>query len=823
MLSPTGEAVSGARVLATGMQTGDLTYDEVLSGPQGRFRFEGLPEWPLRIVAHAEGWGPGYADGVRARQVPATAALVRVLLACPAGLLEGRVQAVTGRAIPHAIVACRLRPEDAYNLAPPPSRSLEVWRAVTDGEGRFSAPNPGPEAGSPDRAFLAVRAPGFLPNDVALFFFLQRPERVIVLREYGSTFWGSVKDGNTGGPLEGAVVEVVGESGTRLARGICGADGRYSLENTTLSTGGVIVASAPGYAPVTRQWPRGVLNAGGEWVGDFVLRPAITLRVFVSTARGGGPAGGAQVRLQASQMYTGCAEPIHFPRVAPTDPAGLAVFEGVDPEMATRRPFVTVAWRGTSLGPFPLVLDRGEVHVELPALHATRLTVRDPSGRGAGGARVEIRRRPGPGAANHGGTIVAVLGYTVADGTLDLELDDGAYLATASHRDWSAALAQFDIPGGLAGVDIVLARGIPVTGLVRGAAGEPVAGATVQAYDHRQEVALGYLLPSLNMSTTLTDAAGTFRLPPVPSGTDLTVTADDGRHGWAGLFARFEGAPLEIRLLSGRLLGTLLSLDGLPVSGADVWATVMAAPERGNAHDRRQAGMGEAVLRCARTDSGGRFVLRALPAGLAIVVAGVDGRQLAMQTAPVDPQRDMEIVLQVAVGRRSLRIRTVNIPADCSPMSVTVLSGQGTPVHEVVKVADQREINLVLPPTAEIVEIAAARLIPARTALGRVGEQLDLTLDGSRFGVLTVQVDWGPAGPLEGARLVLSTPAGGGMAIPLGDEGPLHLRSQPAGGRVSLQLVADGHLRAFAEVDLAAMAQQTVRLNVAGAGSSGGR
>ena len=259
-----GVPVPGARVIAWADGTPRDAAIASRTGADGRFRFEGLPEGPLRVEA---------MEGERRAEARGALAGTDVRLVLGGGRLVGRVF-VDGRpATDFRVAAAPIEPgrggaaaqrvlsEDGrFHLQLPPGR-YEI-RAGADGAGPAAQIAEAPGAGDSAEVVFELSA--------------------------GGTIEGTVRDAATGAPLDGVRVsvsrsriyafgrgsDVPGEPGT-----LTGADGTFRLAGVPTDRRVPVFAWKPGYRPTRPSVVRAgegasarveiVLAPGGEGESAF--------------------------------------------------------------------------------------------------------------------------------------------------------------------------------------------------------------------------------------------------------------------------------------------------------------------------------------------------------------------------------------------------------------------------------------------------------------------------------------------------------------------------------------------------------------------------
>jgi protocatechuate 3,4-dioxygenase beta subunit len=480
-----GAPVAGATVLARSEGGGADVSAETVAGRLGG--------------GSAGGWDPGLALAAGADTGLVTATGLRFVprgelgvlvgplpFPPPAGAASVRVAAPTGGA-PGAAAGAPALPVDP---------ALEP-RFVTDRDGRFRLTGL-----APGRYRVLAAHPEFAdgaspPREVELD---GAPAEIEVVLYAGLILHGSVVD-ERGAPVAGAAVEAKsGPSGPDPRYTVTGADGRYRL--TPIATDVVLEVGAPGHGSAAREIAVGPL--GGAPVlrrEDFTLVQAdAALEGRVLDANGSAVAG-ASVRVAGGASRAA--------RPAVTDAAGqfrLAGVVGGSHRLRVEHPDYAPAEVEAATG--------AAVELRLSFGGAIAVDVRDRSG-GAPIAGASVLARGPAGAARR-----AAAGR---DGRVELgRLTPGRWTVEASARGYAAASADVEVAAGdrrdplsAPAVRVELTRGATLSGVVRDAAGQRVAGASVTA----------------GRAHAASDADGRFRLTDVASG-PVTVEAEkDGARG----------------------------------------------------------------------------------------------------------------------------------------------------------------------------------------------------------------------------------------------------------------------------------------------------
>ncbi|HEX5719813.1 MAG TPA: carboxypeptidase regulatory-like domain-containing protein [Thermoanaerobaculia bacterium] len=783
----------------------ERTGPAAVTDGEGRFRIEELPARELDIEARKPGFAPR---------------IVRRLPVLPGDGTEG--PADLGTLVLHPGAAARGRVTDAAGR---PLAGTEVWLVEDDGgpplpaaqiargkpaasaghDGRFAVEDL--EAGR--RIHLAAGRKGYVTAAVRGIEVPTREPVVLVLEEAARVSGEVVTEG--GEPVAGAAVHLGGRSlpaGTvgipirpaELARqAAADAAGRFVLEEVA-SGEAELRAEAEGFQPSA---PVPVTIVPGKSVDGvrLVLSAGAALAGTVSM-KGGGPAAGARVTVG--------------PVSALADADGLYRVAGIPPgprEVEVRHPGSNRQVRqmeieaGTNAADF--LLDGGQ---------PVAGRVMDEAGEPVEGARVEIRLQDPwdphtyTAASDDGGGFVFP---TVAAGLYDLRAGGTGY----AESEAEGAVRVEGRP--VEGVQVVLRRGVTVSGRLLGLSFEELAAAEVAAE-----------APHGGSRGGTVDYQGVYEIPDLAPGDWLVRGSVRGRNRQAE--ARVTLAPgaremeRDLRFGGGLTLTGSVSHGGEPLSEARV-----------SAH-----GFEAAMVRSGMTDHQGSFRLEGLEPGryrLSISSA----REMLNYNEVVEVLADRDVVIDVPTAQVS---GSVISEATSQPVPRVVVylqqlvgdgGGQGASVINVITdeagrflvgrvLAGRHRLTVRHPghaPAEQIVEVQAGasldgveiRLSPAdgleavvRLASGRVPPGLAVAVfDGAGRQVAVEGQTPDAAGRARfatvppGAWEVLVTGTGGvGVRVPVKVPGPPVEVVLPDAGRVRVRVPSLAEANAVATLVL---------------------
>jgi hypothetical protein len=298
-----------------------------------------------------------------------------------------------------------------------------------------------------------------------------------------------------------------------------------------------------------------------------------------------------------------------------TDEEGKFRAEGVPPGTADLSIFAP-GYRSKQPPGIPVPEDRDVEGLEIALEKASALEIRvlDSRGKPVDGAWIEVQRTDSPAPERRG--------RTDAEGRCLLEgIEPGHYEVSARSEEQGQARTTLDTTDGVTARDLVLAKGVEVSGRVSGESGEPVPGASLSLRPAGKGAAL----------TAHAAADGTFRFQSVGDGTfRLAGSAPDFAETFAPGEVQVAGQEvrgLDLRLSRGATLtGKVLGLDPEELGSVLVLAV---RPDQASLQPLQ-----------GRVDGQGRYRIEGLgPGDWQVVAHQLKGRSL------LEP-------LQIATGRR---------------------------------------------------------------------------------------------------------------------------------------------------------------------------
>ncbi len=582
------------------------------SDAAGRFRIAGLhPQARYRLEAALEGF-PRLVRDVPAPDAGSRDDVSMALVMARGPRVVGRVAGPAGEPVAGARVG--LRPE-AYRSGPFQTAETPELSATTDGEGAFEIADV--PAG---KAEAVVVASGWASGELRDLDVPGGPGRVdvgVLTLEPEVPIEGRVVDPD-GRPIRGARVSArpaSNRSGFGPGRSwspspepaTTASDGRFRLGGFGAGERVSVDVSAQGYLPLSRPGLR--LPAAGPL--ELRLAPAATIEGRVVDVRGR-PVAGAFVG-PSSQVWSGglrttakADEDGEF-SLSPVAP-GVRVIEASADGYVTSSPHSVEVVAGRETPPVEIVL-------ETAAVLAGRVLTAD--GLPVAGATITARRQAIRQSRQDSAT-------SDGDGHFAFDrLAPGRVTIRAAKEGFTAAEVEAEAGQDGASVELVLGRGVEVSGRLVDEGGEPVAGGEVTLVPS----AVSFATPDEPRATTRSD--GTFTLSGVADGEYRIGVLDRWRLRYTSPGpVVVEGAAVrgvEVRL-PGRaaVRGRLLGLE--PDQAAGLTITASSSSNPGAPHPGR-------VL-----DGGGYEITDLLPGDWQVRAAVADGGPVATARVTIDPE-----------------------------------------------------------------------------------------------------------------------------------------------------------------------------------------
>lgn len=397
--------------------------------------------------------------------------------------------------------------------------------------------------------------------------------------------------------------------------------------------------------------------------------------------------------------------------------------------------------------------------------------------------------------------------WSRAGGLFELEMPAGHYLVTAEHPRFSPTrgTALELLPGNPAphALEILLAPAAELTGVVRDAAGQPLA--------HRLVSVVGRMTPEPRYEETKDDGSFAF----AGLGADLVQVAIQPSYTRLVELAQGQSLHLEIVLSDGRDLEGTVLLAGVPAAG---WKARLIITE---------GGMG---VRMAEIDADGKFRLPALPFGthdFYVVQGEQQLRSCYHQTVSIGPETPAPLHIDVPVLNVWGRVTTAaGEPAFAFVVwrPVTGSSYRGGTLGEVVSRgmpyslrtdADGKYAIPVIPPGEyEVFAVNETHgTVWDTRQLRESGEQPDIVLAGGL--AVTVEVVDDAGSPVAGAWGILRKTAQEAPSSPLirqaDSTGRLRFHQVPL-GTYDLVVQKKGYSQGRGAVSLRAGAEEQMRV-----------
>lgn len=637
--------LGGAPVIVQGISNDYVEPLQVVTDAKGRFEARGLHSiryavtigeglWPRLRPADAGrmhdegGGGPQFADLTNARS-----ATVEIPLTL-APLVTGRVTDVEGKAVAGAFVQVILTGRSSFDFA-----QSEFTRTSADGRYSLSAPPFAPA----ELAEVAVRLRTSSTVRSKPFPLGTEDKRVDVVMPKLENVTLRVVDAAGKGVPQARVVFVPTEEGPALreldvlfmpmfaTRSLRANDaGELALQLTPGKYD--FAATAEGFQVRTLA-ERAIAR---PTTIDLALEQAFTIRGRVH--RKGAGVANAHVAVDNRERARRPDRPIATKADGTFEITGLA--RGKYTLQVTK---------------FEELIDRsieaeapGNVDVELPPAGTLRLRVLDAVTREAVeqfmysieplDQRAEMRR----GRSMSRGDMQT--------GTLTTTLSAGRYRVSANAQGYTESRPQEVVVSDRApaDVEILLDRGITLTGRVTDEAGTPLSDASVFVMNEEVNELASRSSTRMGPGNARTGADGTFSISGLQAGR-LHVTAR--REGFVAYRKTHDAeslAPLEIRLERGLSLSGIVQRNGKPLGEVEIGATTAAS---GGDHQS------------TRSDAQGRFQLHGLIAARYTLHAYRD--DVSKEVRDVDPSQRREIVINLDPEPRGIIHGTVTgIPRD---------------------------------------------------------------------------------------------------------------------------------------------------------------
>jgi len=562
-----GKPVSGARVVVrqgAGFERSETElFAEATTGSDGAFRIANAPPGLSRLSVRASGWAPAE------RMLRPESGPVRVALERGASL-TGTVLDASGRPVAGALV-----------------RSGWV-AATTDAQGRYRLD--GVPSGL--QRVDASASGGMVARKGGVRTAAATPAAADLQLQPGVTIHGTVVDALTRRPVPGARIGVAEAPGSGVSAsepsGSARSDakGRFSAEGL-LPGDYEVRAVKQGYLAGTL--PRIPASARAAGVAAVALVPAASISGKVVDAQGKAVAG-ASVSLEPARggrgRFAAIAAGFRGSRAGTstlTGPDGAFRLDGLAaipsgvPLTASHAGFAPAERPGVTLKAGQALTG---IVLVLPAGLSVKGRVVDEASQPVAGAEIRVSpsegRGPGRIFRRAFGAPTSPNAVTTADGSFTVNgLAAGSYDVTASHDGFSpktssALPAPAKQPTGWP--PIVLAGGVPVSGVVHDEQGAPIVGATVTL-----------LGDGADPNPTTTDGAGTFRVPNLAKGRSLMLMATALGFAFSSRSVTPPAEGVTIVLgKSGTIRGHVVDgANGTPITAFSVGATSAARGRRG--------------------------------------------------------------------------------------------------------------------------------------------------------------------------------------------------------------------------------------------------
>jgi hypothetical protein len=389
--------------------------------------------------------------------------------------------------------------------------------------------------------------------------------------------------------------------------------GYFSVNSLPASTYGLTV-QASGYANYNGWQGQGRINlaAGGEKdLGEIGMMPAASVVGRVLSEEDGQPLHGARVELRQNNQWGGWST-----KSVTTDAEGRFALSDVEPGVYTVRAHINgyaqleLANQAVEAG---ARLDLGDL--KLGRGLSLSGVVTGPDDKPVVGAGVSLGR-PSEGFGWGGENDEITSALTGQDGTFTLTgVNEGSLRLSVRADKFAPHTETIQVSGSREGLRIKLSRGGSVKGRVLTAAGEPVAGAGINAIDHNsqayslfktQRSAMWGLAFMGGGSPTTSAEDGSFVLSNVPEGTYLIMAGGQDNQPVFKDHVRIENDREidvgDLRLPGKGSLRVTVTEDGVPV--AELGVSLAQGMAYGNVSEHQAA-----------TDAMGVATIKDVPAG----------------------------------------------------------------------------------------------------------------------------------------------------------------------------------------------------------------
>ncbi|MEO8382542.1 MAG: carboxypeptidase regulatory-like domain-containing protein [Acidobacteriota bacterium] len=452
-----------------------------VSGPTGAFRVEVLPRRAYSLSAERPGFAPATIT-VAEKLLPGAVRTGLELVLTSGSAAFGKVVNERDEPVPGAevrLVAATPASKLPAYLRPPDEPEPETSEAIVDAGGTFRFEHL--RAGT---FTLEAKARGFVTHgrDVVIESGREPANLGTITLERGATLTGTVEDAR-GRALAEVTVAVLppspsGIRGDADARSngdgaketLTKADGTFALDGLASDTTVDVIARKTGFVPSTLpqvEIPTQPLR--------ITLEPASRLSGHVKTEQGE-PIVAAVVSIRPADA----ALPAGLSgRVTQTDAAGAFVLEDLG---AGRADLSAAARDFVSADPMVLEISEGKslegVELTLKRGAAIEGSVQLPGGQPASSARVTMRRKWSPDRMLD----IEVSGSAQADGDGRYRLEGvptGPQTVTATQDGYQTAVRDLEVRAGVNHLDLRLAEGFGVTGVVVDERGRALPGVGV--------------------------------------------------------------------------------------------------------------------------------------------------------------------------------------------------------------------------------------------------------------------------------------------------------------------------------------------------------